>query len=44
LADKGVVIKFFLRTSPLRQWVVKRELLRRIVKRFGELGIELNHS
>jgi moderate conductance mechanosensitive channel len=44
LQDKGVVIKFFLRTNPLGQWNVKRELLRRIVKRFGELGIEFAHA
>jgi small conductance mechanosensitive channel len=44
LGEKGVVIKFFLRTNPLRQWVVKRELLRRIQKKFAELGIEFSHT
>lgn len=41
LTESGVVIKFLLRTRPLRQWAIKRELLRRIKLRFDELGIEL---
>jgi small-conductance mechanosensitive channel len=41
LADSAVVIKFFVKTVPLGQWAVKRELLRRIKKRFDELGIEI---
>ncbi|HND52511.1 MAG TPA: mechanosensitive ion channel [Pirellulaceae bacterium] len=41
LAESGVVIKFFLKTRPLQQWPVKRELLRRIKNRFDELGIEI---
>ncbi|HEY7154817.1 MAG TPA: mechanosensitive ion channel domain-containing protein [Gemmataceae bacterium] len=41
LADSSVVIKFFLKTKPLQQWTVKREMLRRIKKRFDELGIEI---
>jgi small-conductance mechanosensitive channel len=41
LADSSVVIKFFLKTLPLQQWTVKREMLRRIKKRFDELGIEI---
>ena len=41
LSDSGVVIKFLLKTRPLRQWPVKRELLRRIKNRFDELGIEI---
>lgn len=41
LADSAVMIKFFLKTRPLRQWPVKRELLRRIKVTFDGLGIEI---
>lgn len=41
LADSGVTIKFLLKTRPLQQWPVKREMLRRIKNRFDELGIEI---
>ncbi len=41
LADSAVVIRMLVRTQPLRQWVVKREMLRRIKNRFDELGIEI---
>jgi small-conductance mechanosensitive channel len=41
LADSSVIIKFFLKTRPLQQWTIKREMLRRIKKRFDELGIEI---
>jgi small conductance mechanosensitive channel len=41
LADSSVVIKFFLKTKPLQQWTVKREMLRRIKNRFDTLGIEI---
>ncbi|RUL87571.1 mechanosensitive ion channel domain-containing protein [Tautonia sociabilis] len=40
-ADSAVMIKFFIKTRPLQQWVVKRELLRRLKNRFDELGIEI---
>jgi small-conductance mechanosensitive channel len=40
-ADSSVILKFFLKTRPLQQWTVKREMLRRIKKRFDELGIEI---
>ena len=30
LADSAVIIKFYIKTRPLQQWTVKRELLRRI--------------
>jgi small conductance mechanosensitive channel len=40
LADKAVMIRFFIKTRPLKQWLVKREMLRRIKHRFDELGIE----
>ncbi|WP_435009805.1 mechanosensitive ion channel domain-containing protein [Tundrisphaera lichenicola] len=39
--DSAVVIKFFIKTRPLQQWNVKRELLRRIKNRFDELEIEI---
>jgi small conductance mechanosensitive channel len=39
--DSAVVIKFFIKTRPLQQWTVKREMLRRIKNRFDELGIEI---
>ncbi len=41
LADSSVILKFFIKTRPLQQWTIKREMLRRIKKRFGELGIEI---
>jgi len=41
LGDWCVVVKFFIKTRPLQQWSVKRELLRRIKNRFDELGIEV---
>jgi small conductance mechanosensitive channel len=41
LADSSVVLKFFLKTRPLQQWTVKREMLRRIKNKFDELGIEI---
>lgn len=40
LDESAVVIKFLVKTRPLKQWLVKRELLRRIKNRFDELGIE----
>jgi small conductance mechanosensitive channel len=41
LTDSAVTIKLLVRTLPLSQWTVKRELLRRIKNRFDELGIEI---
>jgi small conductance mechanosensitive channel len=41
LSESWVVIKFYIKTRPLQQWNVKRELLRRIKNRFDELNIEL---
>ncbi len=40
-ADSAIVITFFIKTLPLQQWTVKRELLRRIKNKFDELGIEI---
>jgi small conductance mechanosensitive channel len=39
--DSAVIIKLLVRTLPLSQWKVKRELLRRIKNRFDDLGIEI---
>jgi small conductance mechanosensitive channel len=41
LGDSAIVIKFFMKTQPMKRWGVKREMLRRIKKRFDELGIEI---
>lgn len=41
LSESAVVIRFVMRTRPLKQWMVKREMLRRIKKRFDEVGIEI---
>ncbi len=39
--DSAVVIKFFIKTRPQKQFTIKRELLRRIKRKFDELGIEI---
>jgi small-conductance mechanosensitive channel len=39
--DSAVVLKFLIKTRTLKQWAVKREMLRRIKNKFGELGIEI---
>lgn len=41
LGDSAVIIKFYMKTQPTKQWKVKREMLRRIKKRFDELNIEI---
>lgn len=40
-ADSAVMIKARIRTAPIKQWMVGREMNRRIKKRFDELGIEI---
>lgn len=40
-ADSAVIIKFHIKTKPLMQGNVKREMLRRIKKRFDKLKIEI---
>ena len=40
-ADSAVVIKARIKTLPIRQWAVGREMNRRIKKRFDEVGIEI---
>lgn len=39
--ESALMLKFFIKTLPLRQWQVKREMLRRLKRRFDELGIEI---
>jgi small conductance mechanosensitive channel len=41
LGESGVNVKFLIKTRPLQQWAIKREMLRRIKNRFDELGIEI---
>lgn len=41
LADSAVVIKFYIKTRPLQQWAIRREMLRRVKRRFDDLGIEI---
>ena len=39
--DSAVMIRARIKTQPIRQWVVGREMNRRIKKRFQALGIEI---
>ncbi len=41
LGESAVTIRMLMKTRPLQQWKVKRELLRRIKQRFDELGWEI---
>lgn len=41
LGDSTVTIKMSMKTRPFEQWSVKREMLRRVKKRFEERGILL---
>lgn len=41
ITDIAFVIRFFINTKPIRQWDVMRELNKRILRRFGELGIRI---
>ena len=41
LADSGVTIKFRLRTLPMQQWTVAREMNARVKKRFADAGIDM---
>ena len=43
-ADSSIIVKILVKTAPLKQWTVKRELLRRIKNRFDEEGIEIPFS
>ncbi len=40
-ADSSVVIRARIKTRPIRQWAVGREMNRRLKRRFDELGIEI---
>ncbi len=40
-ADSAVVIRLLLKTKPLKQWLVKREMLRRIKNKFDAQNIEI---
>jgi small conductance mechanosensitive channel len=40
-ADSAVIIKARIKTFPIQQWLVGREMNRRIKNRFDELGIEI---
>jgi moderate conductance mechanosensitive channel len=40
-ADSAVIIKFRFKTAPIKQWLVGREMNRRIKKKFDEEGIEI---
>jgi small-conductance mechanosensitive channel len=40
-ADSAVIIKARFKTKPLKQWLVGREMNRRIKKKFDETGIEI---
>jgi moderate conductance mechanosensitive channel len=44
LADSGAVIKARFKTVPNQQWMVGREMNRRIIKRFEEAKIEMPSS
>jgi small conductance mechanosensitive channel len=41
LGDSAVNIKFYIKTKPLQQWAIKREILRRVKKQFDESQIEI---
>jgi small conductance mechanosensitive channel len=41
LADSGAAIKFRLRTLPMQQWTIAREMNRRLKRRFEETGVEM---
>ncbi|MEG9438025.1 mechanosensitive ion channel family protein [Edaphobacter sp. HDX4] len=40
-ADSAVIVKARIKTGPIQQWTVGREMNRRIKKKFDELGIEI---
>lgn len=43
IKDAAVMLRLMIKTRTFKQWAVKREMLRRIKRRFDELGIELPH-
>jgi moderate conductance mechanosensitive channel len=44
LTTEGVLMRVVVKTAPMRQWAVARELRRRIKDRFDEDGIEMRSS
>ena len=40
-ADSAVIIKSRIKTKPIQQWMIGREMNRRIKKKFDEVGIEI---
>ncbi|HTU24284.1 MAG TPA: mechanosensitive ion channel domain-containing protein [Pirellulales bacterium] len=40
LGESSVVVRFVIKTRPLKKWIVRREMLRRIKNKFDEVGIE----
>jgi small conductance mechanosensitive channel len=40
-ADSAIIIKARIKTMPIKQWMIGREMNRRIKKRFDELDIEI---
>jgi small-conductance mechanosensitive channel len=40
-ADSAVIVKARIKTAPVKQWTIGREMNRRIKKKFDELGIEI---
>lgn len=41
LGDSAITIRLMLKTMPMRQWEIKRELYRRLKKRFDQEGISI---
>ena len=39
--DSAVIVKARIKTAPIKQWMVGREMNRRIKKKFDEMGIEI---
>lgn len=44
VSAEGVVVRLVIKTQPLQQWVVARELRRRIKDRFDAEGVHVAHS
>ncbi len=41
ISHSGILIRLLIKTQPLQQWPVGRELRRRLKKAFDEQGIEI---
>jgi small-conductance mechanosensitive channel len=44
LGPQGILVRVALKTAPLQQWAVARELRQRIKARFDHEGIEISHA